>query len=99
VTNVGANEFGFRADSTQFADQSLAGIIAAAGNDDTGAFIGEGERGGTADAGQGASNQDDGVLHASSPSISGLCLSGLSMRTLVDKRYRLDWHFVAAVGG
>ena len=57
VADVGANEFGFRAKPAKFADQRLAGIIAAAGNHDIGTFMGEGERGGAADPGQRAGDQ------------------------------------------
>src|ERR1700687_5937718 len=68
VADVGANEFRFCAKAAKFADKRLAGVIAAAGDDYSGAFVREGQSGGAADAGQGAGNQYNGIAHATSPS-------------------------------
>ncbi len=57
------------AERAQFGDEGRAGVIAATGDDDIGAFFGEGERGGAADAGQRTSDQDDGMAHTTSPRI------------------------------
>lgn len=62
MADVGANEFGFRAGGAKLGDQRLSGVIAAAGNDQTGAFAGESEGGGAADAGQGTCDQNDGFF-------------------------------------
>jgi hypothetical protein len=67
VANVGTNEFGLRAERAKLADQLLAGVVAAAGNDEIGAFFREGERGGAADTGQGASDENNGTGHLISP--------------------------------
>jgi hypothetical protein len=67
VTNVGANEFGLGAERAKLCDQRLANVIAAAGDDEIGAFFGEGECGGAADAGQGASDEDNRTGRVSSP--------------------------------
>jgi hypothetical protein len=67
VANVGTNEFSLRAQRAKLANQFLAGVIAAAGNDEIGAVFREGERGGAADTGQGASDEDNGTGHVSSP--------------------------------
>ena len=51
---VGMHELGFRAKVTQLGNQRLAGVVAAAGDDDAGAFASESEGSGPADAGKGA---------------------------------------------
>jgi hypothetical protein len=71
VADIGANEFGFRAKRAKFGDQRLAGVIVTAGDDNSGAFTGEGESRGTANAGQGAGDQDNGITHVISPSKKG----------------------------
>ena len=71
VTNVGANEFGRSAECAKLRDQCLTGVIAATGDDEIGAFFGEGECGGAADTGQGASDEDNRTGHVSSPSKVG----------------------------
>ena len=78
MANVGADEFGFRAEATQFGDQLLAGVIAAAGNDEAGAFLREGQCGGAADAGKRASDQNNWMAHVTSPLNGAICLVGLS---------------------
>ena len=71
VAHIGANEFRLRAERAEFGDQRLAGVVAAAGDDDAGAFAGKGQGGGAADAGQGAGDQDNGIAHVISPCKSG----------------------------
>ena len=46
MADIGANEFSFGAGGAKLGDQLFAGIIAAARNDETGAFGREGQRGG-----------------------------------------------------
>src|SRR6202011_4492630 len=69
VADVGVDEFRFRAERTQLGDEPLAFVIAAAGNDEAGTFAGEGERGGAADAGECACDQNDLIAHGTSPSM------------------------------
>jgi hypothetical protein len=63
VANVSADEFCFRTGGAKLGGQGFAGVIATAGNDDTGAFLRESESGGAANAGQGTGDQDDGFAH------------------------------------
>ena len=58
--HIGADELGLRAGGTQLDDERGAGVVAAAGDDEVGAFAGKGQRGGAANAGQGAGDQDGG---------------------------------------
>src|SRR6267143_507825 len=52
--------------------QGMPRLVAAAGYDNPGALLSEGQRGGVADPGQGAGDQDDGCSHGCSPLESGL---------------------------
>jgi hypothetical protein len=52
-----------RAEAAEFGFQRLAFGFPAAGRDDLCPVFGKGERGGSADAGQSASDQDDWVAH------------------------------------
>ena len=63
VSHVGPQEFGLDAEGAQFSGQLAAGFLTAAGHDNVGAFMGEGQGRGAADAGQGASDQDGGGVH------------------------------------
>jgi hypothetical protein len=47
-------------ESAQLGGESVAGLLVAAGDDETGAFARERERGRAADAGEGAGDEDDG---------------------------------------
>jgi len=67
MANVDTNEFSLRAQRAKLANQFLAGVVAAAGNDEIGAFFGEGECGGAADTRQGARDEDNGTGHVTSP--------------------------------
>ena len=51
------------AERADFSEQFFASLIAAAGDDDARTFFGEGKRSGTTDAGESASNQNDGGIH------------------------------------
>src|SRR3982074_3269522 len=68
VADGGAHEFRFCARRAKFRGQRLAGVIAAAGNDDSCAFLREGESGSAADAGQRAGDEENGITHVTSPS-------------------------------
>jgi hypothetical protein len=63
VAHVGLDEGGLRAERMELGFQRLAFGLAAAGGDDGCAVLGEGQRGGAADAGQCAGDQDDGRGH------------------------------------
>jgi hypothetical protein len=52
MTNVGADELGFRAERAQLLSELGASVAMAARNDDLIAFAGESERGGAADSGE-----------------------------------------------
>src|SRR6266852_1237627 len=67
AANVGVDEFRFGAQRAEFGHQRLAGVITAAGNDQVCAFMREGKSGGAANAGQGASDEDNGFTHVTSP--------------------------------
>jgi hypothetical protein len=67
VAYVGAQERGFGAEAAQFFRQRLAGFVAAAGDDDPRPITGESQRGGSADARQGAGDQDDFCAHGTVP--------------------------------
>ena len=57
VTHVGGDEFRLGAERAKLLGQRLAGLFVAAGDDDTRTLLGESERGGAADAGQGAGDR------------------------------------------
>ncbi len=63
AADVGADEFRFRAECSQFGDQRQARVLATPGNDEPGTFAREGDSGGAADTGQGAGNEDNGSGH------------------------------------
>ena len=68
MANVGADELRFGAEPAQLARELLAGVLVAAGNHEPGAFLGKSQSGGSADPGECAGDQDNGVAHKSSPS-------------------------------
>jgi hypothetical protein len=64
----------------QFAGQGLPDVVAAAGDDQPRALAREGQRGGAADAGEGAGDEDDGSGHGRLPSRAMLrCVNESSM--------------------
>src|SRR5882724_344878 len=67
LADVGVDELGLRTERAQLRDEGLAGLITPTGYDDLRALPGEGDRGGTADAGQGAGDQDNWVAHLPVP--------------------------------
>jgi hypothetical protein len=67
VANVGANELSLGTERAELRGQRLTGVVAAAGNDEIGAFFREGGRGGAADTGQGTSDEDNRTGHVKSP--------------------------------
>src|SRR5258705_10456138 len=60
-------EFGLRAESAEFGNQFLASFVTSTRDNDTRAFLREGQRGGTPDTCECASNQNNGFIHLSSP--------------------------------
>jgi hypothetical protein len=59
LAHVGTNEFGFRPKRPELGGQRTAGIVAAAGDHETGSLTRKSESGGAANAGQGTGNEDD----------------------------------------
>ena len=72
LADVGVDELGFRTEGTQFLGERLAGLVAPAGDDHLRALPGEGDGGSAADTCQSACDQDNGVVHISSPLRYGL---------------------------
>jgi hypothetical protein len=68
VAHVGTQVLGTNAERAQFGSQRLAGFFAAAADHQSRAFGSKGQGGGTADAREGAGDQDDGLAHAGAPS-------------------------------
>ena len=63
MANVGADEFSLHAAGAELLGQGMSLLVAAAGDDNPGALLGEGQGGGTANTGQGAGDQDNGGGH------------------------------------
>ena len=61
MAHVGADEFGFGTQLTEFGCQLLTLLFAPAGNDEASPFLRESDGGGPANAGQGTSDEDDGI--------------------------------------
>src|SRR5271163_4857083 len=72
MLNVGLDERGVSAEAAKLGRKLLAGVLVAAGNDESGAFRRESESGRAADAGQRTCDQDNGGAHGSSPSCYGV---------------------------
>jgi hypothetical protein len=75
VANVGADELSFNAEAAEFEGQGMSSLVAAAGDNNPGALLSEGQGRGATYAGQGACNQDDGCTHGYSPMEAG-CVTG-----------------------
>src|SRR5258706_2038231 len=67
VPHIGPHKFSFRAKFAELANQPLAFIIMPAGNNDSRAFLREGECGGSPDTCERASNQNNGFIHLGPP--------------------------------
>src|SRR5258708_2083229 len=65
MANIGTDELGFGAERAQLGGKLPAGILAAAGNHETGTFLGKSERGRSADPGECTCDQDNWVAHGS----------------------------------
>src|SRR5205807_5847617 len=79
ATDVGLNERGFGAEAAKFGLESLAFGLPAAGDDEAGAVLGEGDGGGATYACEGSSDQDDWLFHGVAPSaVAGARWAGLS---------------------
>jgi hypothetical protein len=63
LKHVAAREVGFSPKLTQFLGEGFADVIASAGDDDSGAFTPECQRGGAANAGKCASDENNGSWH------------------------------------
>jgi hypothetical protein len=61
AAHIGAHEFSLGAESAQFSDQCLPGIVASTGNYDARTFLSEREGGRAADAGKRARDEYDWV--------------------------------------
>jgi hypothetical protein len=75
--DVGLDEGGLRAERAELGFERLAFDFAAAGSDDGGAVLGKGKSGGAADAGQRASDKDDGSGHCRCPFKSAIPAGGV----------------------
>ena len=62
MTHVGADKLGFHAKRAKFFNQRRAGVVVSTGNDDLGAFVGEGQRRSASNSSQSAGNLTTGVL-------------------------------------
>ncbi len=80
VADISTDEFGFHTETAELLGQRMARLVAAAGHNDPGAFLSEGQGRGTADTGQGACNQDDGCTHGRSP-LKADCIDRGDFRT------------------
>ena len=79
VTDVGLDERGFGAEAPKFGLESLAFGLAAAGDDEAGAVLGEGDGGGATYACEGSGDQDDWLVHGLAPqAVTGPGWAGLS---------------------
>src|SRR5229473_159082 len=67
VTDVGLDERGFGAQAAKFGLESLAFGLPAAGDDEAGAVLGEGDGGGATYACEGSSDQNDWLFHGVAP--------------------------------
>jgi hypothetical protein len=63
VTHVGTPIFCLRAKGAEFCDQFFAGVVATTGDDDVCTFLGEGQGGGSSDAREGTSDQNNRGVH------------------------------------
>src|SRR5260370_42241172 len=61
MAHVGADEFGFGTQLAEFGFQLATLLFAPAGNDDASSFLRESDSSGSANAGQGTSDEDDGT--------------------------------------
>src|SRR6202051_2597177 len=68
LADVGVDELGLRTERAQLLDERLAGLVTPTGNDHLRALLGEGDGGGTPDAGETAGDQDYWVAHILNPS-------------------------------
>jgi hypothetical protein len=71
MAHVGADKFSFHAEAAELLGQGMSLLVAAAGDNNPGALLGEGQSGGTANTGQGAGDQDNGGGHRTSPVKTG----------------------------
>jgi len=71
VAHVSADEFSFHAEAAELLGQSMSLLVAAAGDNNPGTLLSEGQGGGTANTGQGAGDQDNGGGHGASPVKNG----------------------------
>ena len=71
MLDVGLDERSVSAEAAKLGRKLLAGVLAAAGNDKSSAFLRESESRRAGDAGQGTCDQDNGVAHGPSPSWYG----------------------------
>ena len=91
VAHVGADVGGAHAQALQLGGERLALGVAAAADDDAGAFVGEGEGGGTADAGEGAGDENDGCGHGGSGWKTGTGALSFSAARAGSRRPRLTF--------
>jgi hypothetical protein len=61
MAHIGANELGLGTQLAEFGFQLATLLFAPAGNDDASSFLRESDGGGSANAGQGTSDEDDGI--------------------------------------
>src|SRR6266852_5358960 len=76
VTHVRAYKFGLSADFAEFSDELRAFLVASARDNEMRALLCEGQCGGTPDAGERASDQNDGGSHEGSPRKMDILLTG-----------------------
>src|SRR6185503_6621173 len=67
LADVGLDELGLRTESAQLLNERLAGLIPPTGNDQLCALLGKREGGGATDAGEASGDQNDGLVHLSTP--------------------------------
>jgi hypothetical protein len=88
MTNVRLDEHRFGAKPAKFAFQGVALGLAAARYDQAGALLGEGDGGGSADACQGAGDQNGQLAHLAAPRNS---IDTGSSRIILSKINHLDF--------
>ena len=67
MADVGADELGFGTSGPQFGGEIRARLVATSGNHDASPLVGVSQSGSTSDAGQGAGDENDWMVHRRSP--------------------------------
>src|SRR5260370_37543965 len=88
VAYIGIHVFRLRVESPKFSHQILAGFVASTRDNDARTLFREGQGGGSSDARQGASDQNNGGIHGETPwrAIYGSVVADVADRLNMDVR-------------